>query len=81
MKSKRQGSDASPPIQQDAVLVGASKKERHQTPLVCWKCDEVGPKDKSSRSQHKAKAAEEQSEIASGEGEFVVPGNLPGMDK
>ena len=38
-------------------------------------------KDKNSKSQHKAKGAEEQSELASGEGAFVVLGNLPGMDK
>ena len=87
-KRKGQESDASPSNQRDAALVGASKRERPRTPLVCWKCDEVGhtqrycPKDKTSRSQHKAKAAEEQSnELANGEGAFVVPGNLPGMDR
>ena len=40
------------------------------------------PKDKNSRTQHRAKAAEERSnESVNGEGAFVVPENLPGMDR
>ena len=84
---KRKGQDdcSSPPNQRDAALVGAS---RPRTPPTCWKCGEVGHiqryclKDKNSRTQHRAKAAEEKSnESANGEGAFVVPENLPGMDR
>lgn len=78
-KRNGQGSEGFPPNQRDAPLVGASTRERPWTPPVCWKCDEVGhiqcycPKDRNSRAQHKAKAAEEHSnESASGEGVFVT---------
>ena len=73
--------------QQDSALVGAYKKNRSQKPPVCWSCDEVGhiqrycPKGKNSRSQHKAKTAEEKSSDSEGEGAFVASGDLTEMGK
>lgn len=71
--------------QQDSALVGAYKKDRPRKPPVCWNCDEVGhiqrycPKGKNSRSQHKAKTAEEKSSDSDGEGAFAASGDLPEM--
>ena len=88
LKRKVAAAGDSTHAQGDSALVGAQKRDRsRKQPPVCWKCNETGhvqrfcPKDRS-KSDHRAKAAEEiQSDSDGDNGIFAAGGDLPQMGK
>ena len=62
MKRKSANADGAVHTEGDSALVGASRKEYHWKPPICWKCNESGhiqrfcPREKDARHEHGAKA-------------------------
>lgn len=80
-EEQKRRSDVPTVSQADSALVGAQRKDRSRKPPICWNCDEVGHIQRfcpKLRSQHKAKAAEEN---PASEGMFTASADLPRMEK
>ena len=69
MKRKSANADGAVHTEGDSALVGASRKEYHWKPPICWKCNESGhiqcfcPREKDARHEHGAKAVKEISSL------------------
>ena len=75
-EEQKQKSDVTTVSQADSALVGAKRKDRSRKPPVCWNCDGVGYIQHfclKLRSQHKAKAVEEN---PASEGMFTASADL-----
>ena len=86
-KQKGPPSDTSSASQQDSALVGGQNRAKPRKPPTCWNCGELGhirrycTKERSPRSQHEAKTAEEIPSHSGSEGAFVASSDSSEMGK